>query len=634
MTEISSKRIIKRFQNGLIIALVIILIGGIINYRFNQFEINKQGVFKPINLISQTQIVYESLHAPYNSANQNIFECNNKYHAILSEKISKALNLSLSDGQNKLNQAWADLNLKDDKTSCGSFKEALNNALKIQSDQSQSKENIDDQIKLLLTQNLNWSNQILCVYAKDQDGSFLLSGSQSLCRSNQLSFSDDLTSRKLLKTGIQPIIAIAKNRAKDINKGKSKFLTLTIDSSLQTLFNNFINCPNNSAKCDLSIKNAFEDVDYATFALLDADTSEVLSVGCYGSLCNQSPYSDLGLLRGAYIEAPPASIAKLFFSYNISKSNLVNNQELALQIKTSGELDNKVSKRNEWWERQSICDGNKKLFNCSVPKDTAEYAKIVGLNQDCEDIHNKSCGFGDILRPLDINQFNPTIGRILVSIGQNSYYLDNRKLKSNFIAWKDYDQVREGSVKIKQGEIGAFDNTSLVIQSVIGAGNNRITSLGVAKIASAIYQGSQNGQITNLKFFMESESKKFSVSKEASVAVLNGMQKVLTPAEKNWEGAGTAAKAFKTVFNTECINDCPLYAKTGTVSMKDVHYSGTTLFSAILEKKKLAKLLSNKEINDKRNYAIGIISHSKKKNVEHKASKLGMLLIKNIIEED
>lgn len=634
MTETSSKRITKRFQSGLIIAIVIIFIGGLVNYRFNQFEINKQGVFKPINLISQTQIVYESLHEPYNPSNENVFECNNKYHAILSEKISKALNINLLDAQKKLNQSWTNLKSKNNRISCDSFREALNNALKINNEQSQDKTNINEQIKLLLTQNLNWNNQILCIYAKDRDGSFLLSGSQSSCRSIQLSLSDDSNSRKTLKNGIQPILAIAKNRAKEINKGTSKLLTLTIDSSLQNLFNKFIDCPNNSNDCDVAIKNAFQDVDYATFALLDADTSEVLSIGCYGLLCNKAPYADLGFLRGAYIEAPPASIAKLFFSYNISKSNLVSGQELALQIKTSGELDNKVSKRNEWWERQAICDGNKRALNCTIPKDTSDYAKIVGLNQNCDNLHNKDCGIGNILNPLDIAQFNPTIGRLLVSIGQNSYYLDDKKLRSNFITWNDYDQIREGKLRVNREKMNALDNTSLAIQSVIGAGNNRITSLGVAKIASAVFQGAQSGQVLNLKLFKETEVKKFLVSKEASQAVLNGMQKVVTPAEKNWEGAGTASKAFKTVFNTNCSNDCPLYAKTGTVSMKDIHYSGTTLFSAILNKKKLTKLLNDKEVSDKRNYAIGIISHANKKDVEHKASKLGMLLVKNIVEEE
>ena len=141
MTETSSKRITKRFQSGLIIAIVIILVGGLINYRFNQFEINKQGVFKPINLISQTQIVYESLHEPYNPSDENIFECNNKYHAILSEKISKALNINLLDAQKKLNQSWVNLKSKNNRISCDSFKEALSNALKINNEQSQDKTN-------------------------------------------------------------------------------------------------------------------------------------------------------------------------------------------------------------------------------------------------------------------------------------------------------------------------------------------------------------------------------------------------------------------------------------------------------------------------------------------------------------
>jgi cell division protein FtsI/penicillin-binding protein 2 len=199
--------------------------------------------------------------------------------------------------------------------------------------------------------------------------------------------------------------------------------------------------------------------------------------------------------------------------------------------------------------------------------------------------------------------------------------------------WTEYEAIRSGKSTLKIHK--NLENTSLVIQSVIGAGNNRVTSLGLAMLSSALYQGANTGKVMETKLFKTKGSFTPTAisSSEASKIVLQGMQKVMTPSEPGWVGDGTGNGAFKFVFGKPCGSDCPIYAKTGTVSFKDVNHSGTTLFTSVVKENELKKFLGIKQNSNKRILAIGVICAPKKKNTGHHASKLGLLLIKELINQ-
>ena len=109
------------------------------------------------------------------------------------------------------------------------------------------------------------------------------------------------------------------------------------------------------------------------------------------------------------------------------------------------------------------------------------------------------------------------------------------------------------------------------------------------------------------------------------------MQKVVTPAEKGWTGDGTANSAFQFVFNRPCDTNCPIYAKTGTVSYQDKVFGGTTLFTGLFKVGETRSIVNSKtkDAGDKI-YSIGVIVHPNKKVKIHQASRMSMLLIKEI----
>ena len=111
------------------------------------------------------------------------------------------------------------------------------------------------------------------------------------------------------------------------------------------------------------------------------------------------------------------------------------------------------------------------------------------------------------------------------------------------------------------------------------------------------------------------------------------MQKAAMPSERNWVGAGTAHSAFLNTFGIACSSECPVFAKTGTVSQQDKVFAGTTLFTAIVIYDDLSKLVGS-ELRKQPNIAIGVISKAKHKGGEHYASKLGMQLIRELNQSE
>jgi hypothetical protein len=168
------------------------------------------------------------------------------------------------------------------------------------------------------------------------------------------------------------------------------------------------------------------------------------------------------------------------------------------------------------------------------------------------------------------------------------------------------------------------------VQSVIGAGDNRTTSLGLAMLSAGIYGSSQQGRIRQTSLFQTNDVNSKDLPQNIGRAVLYGMQKVATPSEKNWVGDGTANGAFINAFGIACKDDCPVFAKTGTVSQQDKIYAGTTLFTAISLNDALSKEMGRELKIKQKNIAIGVVCKAKQRVGEHLASKLGMLIIKEV----
>merc|ERR1711991_230067 len=95
---------------------------------------------------------------------------------------------------------------------------------------------------------------------------------------------------------------------------------------------------------------------------------------------------------------------------------------------------------------------------------------------------------------------------------------------------------------------------------------------------------------------------------------------------------GTASQDFKRVFKKWCNLSCPIKGKTGTVSIKDPNYRGTTVFTAVTDTKKLSRFLNLKS-NFKKNkmISIGVVVFPERKTNNKKASDLHMHLIKDIL---
>jgi cell division protein FtsI/penicillin-binding protein 2 len=154
-------------------------------------------------------------------------------------------------------------------------------------------------------------------------------------------------------------------------------------------------------------------------------------------------------------------------------------------------------------------------------------------------------------------------------------------------------------------------------------------------MGSGIYQASTSGSINPPTIFKKQISKSNTeISQSTATSVLKGMQKVVMSSEKGWIGDGTANGAFTRVFGKSCGDNCPIFAKTGTVSYQDKVYGGTTLFTGIVLTNELRQLKDPESKGNKRNLAIGVICKAKNKNTEHLASKLGMLAIKEIALHD
>lgn len=611
-----------------ILALLVILLSAIAFQYFKNNQDETDGIFVPIILINQVKenIKFIKFYKT-NEFQVKKFPCSERQRLLLSEFINETSRLGIDESGIIVDSIWHNLETKGHSPSCKTFPQVVKNTYKILGDVDPNLTDLNRLIKERFIENVSWEKSIFCIYGQDKGGYYLAHGNNSQCNHEKIDYSGNSQQRNLIRKGLQPLISLSKNQAK-LPKEQSP-LYLTIDSDIQYKLQQLLIC--NESNCPEKISKIINQLEFVTITLIDADSGDILAVGCRGNKCDAPENKELGLLKGANIEAPPASTAKLFFGLALAKSNINLKNELGFQIKTSGQLDKKVTKRNEWWEKEAICSTNHKI-NCNIPLMAEDFSKIIGWNQYCLDKSNSQCGKSSILEPLGINKYSPQAGRLLSQSSKNGPYINSNLLKGNFLDWNSYENFRLGKGQLSSPNL--LEKTSLVVQSVIGAGENRTSSLGLAMLSAGLFESSQKGYTSGAKLFKNSKPSKTELNRTLANVVLSGMQKVTMPKERGWVGDGTANPAYINAFDAPCIDNCPIYSKTGTVSQQDKVYAGTSLFTALVLSNDLKKSHGKNSSQPGRNIAIGVISKPKPKLSEHFASKLGMLIIKEIVFDE
>ena len=624
MIETSSYRIHKRMRIAILALLAILLIAITFHY-FKNNQDESDGIFIPITLINQVKENIEFIkNFETNELQVQKLPCSDRQRLLLSEFINEKLMIGIEKSGEKVDSIWHNLEKKGHSPSCKTFPQVVKNTYKILGNVDPNLTDLNRLIKERFVENVSWEKSIFCIYGQDNKGYYLAYGNYSQCNYQKFDYSGNSQQRNLIRKDLQPLISLSKNQGQLPKKQPP--LYLTIDSDIHYKLQQLLLC--NESNCPEKIRKIVNQLDFVTITLIDADSGEILAVGCRGTKCDAPDNKDLGLLKGANIEAPPASTAKLFFGLALAKSNSKLKNELGFQIKTSGQLDQKVTKRNEWWEKEAICSTNQQI-NCNIPLIAEDFSRIIGWNQYCIDKSNLECGKSSILEPLGINRYSPQAGRFLTQSSKNGPYINSNFLKGKYLDWISYDSFRLGKRQLSSPAL--LEKTSLVVQSVIGAGDNRTSSLGLAMLSAGIFESSQKGYISGAKLFKNFNSSKAELNKTTANAVLNGMQKVTMPKERGWVGDGTANSAYINAFGEPCKDNCPIYSKTGTVSQQDKVYAGTSLFTALALSEDLKRSHGINSSHPGRNLAIGVISKPKQNISEHFASKLGMLVIKEIV---
>ena len=495
-----------------------------------------------------------------------------------------------------------------------------------------------EMVRQHLVERLQWRYPPTCLSVRlprSVSETEVLAGNPTKCAPVSGVLSRDAVRDDLMKIGF-PIYQLLRHTSQSREAGTEKFI-ISPHPDIQYPLTDIKKCFGSILACP-GVPFA-QQVDSFSIVILRAADSSVLGFTCWGEKCSnrniptvgsQSDWSSLNLL------APPASTTKLFYALAIAAHGRSPALELERQIKTSGQLDGKVRKRNEWWERRSICDSSKNSVDPECP--LASYAHSLatrfGWNNSCESPNNNQCG-----RHLLISVPNLT--------GVPSYigtFGDGRYLKSStgpYLRWDHYDKIRQGKELTSPRDRKSLERTSATIQSVIGGGDSRVSALGLAQTMASFYQITSRTPISKPSILLSELKSVDSTTLAAQLdppqiqTVLRGLEKVMEPAEKGWEGDGTAHPAVRRIFGTSCVNNCGLAGKTGTVSSADPRYSGVTLFMGLADLSRIAKTfgLSSSTPFDK--IAIGVIVYpqSKRTSTDHFASHLAMLAIRSLLDK-
>ena len=371
-----------------------------------------------------------------------------------------------------------------------------------------------------------------------------------------------------------------------------------------------------------------------SIVILNAENSEILGFKCLGARCEnwRSQAGDVGVdWASLHMVSPPASTSKLFYAMGIARHGKVPEIEIERQIKTSGQIDGRSAKRNEWWERQSICDWGKVSANhdCPIARYANTMAAMFSWNRSCDTPGDIQCGRAPLIRTPLVTGFPAYIG--VLGDGRSLGYA-----QTGYLRWDHYELIRQRKVAVKPSDRKHLESTSMAIQSVIGGGNSRVSAVGLAHAMAAFNQVADAKPLSTPFIIVNPDAPGTPPNQSPFPAarfdaVRRGLEKVMEPAEKSWPGDGTAHPAVVKAFGKECINGCGLAGKTGTVSAADPQNAGTTLFMGSAKMQKVAERFNLAFKGPFNTLAIGVIAlpdQQRPSGSEHLASHVAMQTIR------
>jgi hypothetical protein len=514
--------------------------------------------------------------------------------------------------------------------SCASFVQAFELALAMTAGPSGGGTLSAQQVEQALSEDVNWTRRLPCLLARDAGTVRLLAGSPLVCGGAAPTL-DSLASLPRDASYRQLAAGLARGLSVAAVAGTLQVDTLgwlSLSPGLQALMDPWARCRQAGQCPQVPALPLQRDV---SVVVMDAKTGLILAAWCDGQACSKMARAGTGVLPAALVEAPPASTAKLLFSLELAAAQAVQPLVLQRQIKTSGQNDGLVVKRNEWWERQAICDAGS-TEACNVPGQTRALADALGYNAAC-DRGASLCGRWGLVEP-ELRSLSPgTVGRLALE--------PTGAKRVRMLDWKSYEDVRQGR-KSPKGLVG-YEPSSRAIQAVLGAGDSRTSALGLALLSTQIWRMAQGMPLAAPRVIdfgptgLPTSFKGDARWQSAAHTVLGGMRKVVEPAEAGWQGPGTVASALEQALKRPCLGDCGVWAKTGTVSRQDKVYGGTTVLTALVDTQALSawsgKPLALPAMPSM--LSIGVIAMPQGSAASgHAASQIGMGLLRQLLAQE
>ncbi len=573
--------------------------------------------------------------------------CAWRLRALMQARLMARLGLDAVASDQWLRQAWLAAHAKvGHEIRCADFAVDLSWALGSREVVLDGSPDALQAIPRLLSENLQWTRGSACLEAATPTGRVLLLGNPVACGASvdwQLASGlprDGSFAAMAAELALRsrPLI-----RPEDHERQATWALTLNLPA--QRHLDRLRGCLEGAVACpafgfDPSLAGSVSVV------LMNADSGDVLGMLCHGSRCRTPALAPMGQLAALLVESPPASTTKLVHALALARQPAVTDADIRNQIKTSGQVDGTVSKRNEWWERQVICDdapgkaapgGAAPLRRgCTVMRQARHHARELGFNQGCEQPNAPGCGRAGLADPDRPHWIPGFIGRLaLPDVGP----------AEGFLPWRDYDAVRQGRAKPPTGAAGqkAYWATAQAVQSVIGGGDARIGALGLAHMGAALHslgQGKPAPQPALLRRQGADTASPAAPSaasaqlRAAARTVVAGMAAAVEPEQAGWVGEGTAARAVRAAFGKNCAQACGLAVKTGTVSFKDPVSAGATLMVAMVDVDRLSAWAgAQPSVLAGQRLAMGVIVQPPASGARvHAASLLGMGLLRGLFE--
>jgi hypothetical protein len=260
--------------------------------------------------------------------------------------------------------------------------------------------------------------------------------------------------------------------------------------------------------------------------------------------------------------------------------------------------------------------------------EVAELSKVLGWNRHCMPA-SIQCGRQSLIAGLDDLLMPGLIGRLDLGTTANKPVF--------MIDWNSYDAIRNNHQK-SDGSL-QYLHTSNAVQSVIGAGNARVSALGLAHLSMQIKRqaaglGLADSVLIRPLYPPLNNAISTAAEVKAASVVLQGMRMVMQKQESNWKDPGTMSAHLERRFGQPCQNDCGLWGKTGTVSSKDPHFAGASLFTGLVQTDRLGFWMKNEDQKPSRTLAIGLIAVPSPNTTSfHDAGALSMELVHALVAQ-